>query len=275
MRVLLGTALGAHSPLAHPSRPLLLEILLEAGAQFELPFAEERALCVIEGEISIGAQRCGVDQLLVFKRDAGVRVQAQQPSRLLLLGGPPLEGRRFIDWNFVSSSRERIERAKADWQARRFPTIPGDEVEFIPLPSAPKSPETITVIDCESEKPGDYPQTLRVRTHSLRADVGPAEGSQDSAPSPHDYFDASLAACKTLTATWYAKRNNIPLERVESHVERDASQERKGIYRLIVRLKFHGPLSDEQRAKLLDVATRCPVHKLMTTTDVQIETTHL
>jgi putative redox protein len=132
------------------------------------------------------------------------------------------------------------------------------------------------MIDCETERAGDYPQVLHVREHTLRADVGTAEGSADSAPGPHDYFDAALASCKTLTAVWYAKRNGIPLERVESHVEHDDTEERKGVYVLKVKLAFHGPLlTDAQRTKLYDVVARCPIHKLMTTTDVRIETAPL
>ena len=128
------------------------------------------------------------------------------------------------------------------------------------------------MIDCETETSGAYPQILKVRGHTLRADVGEASGGTDSAPDPHDYFDAALAACKTLTATWYAKRNKIPLERVESHVERDTSLERQGKYILKVRLTFHGPLDEAQRNKLYDVVERCPVHKLMTSVDVEIQT---
>lgn len=131
------------------------------------------------------------------------------------------------------------------------------------------------MIDCETEQPNQYPQKITVRAHTLRADVDAATGSTDSAPGAHDYFDAALAACKTLTATWYAKKNNIPLERVEAHVDRDASEERNGKYVLKVRLAFHGPLSEEQRTKLYAVVGRCPVHKLMTTTEVVIETAPL
>ncbi|MCC6805830.1 MAG: OsmC family protein [Deltaproteobacteria bacterium] len=132
--------------------------------------------------------------------------------------------------------------------------------------------QTPNTVDCQTERAGEYPQVLTVREHTLRADVGPASGSTDSAPGAHDYFDAALAACKTLTATWYAKRNGIPLERVESHVERDDSEERAGKYRLRVRVVFHGPMSDEQRAKLHRAVAACPIHKLMTTSDVEIET---
>lgn len=130
-------------------------------------------------------------------------------------------------------------------------------------------------IDCETEKANELPLVLHVRSHTLRSDMDTEAGGQDSAPDAHDYFDASLAACKALTATWYAKRNAIPLERVESHVERDGSEERKGRYVLHVRLAFHGPLTDDQRRRLYDVVGRCPVHKLMTTTDVVIETAPL
>jgi len=80
--------------------------------------------------------------------------------------------------------------------------------------------ETFTnAVDCATTNPGDYPQTLQVRAHTLHADVDSEAGSTDSAPSPHDYFDAALASCKALTATWYAKRHNIPLERSELSLE--------------------------------------------------------
>lgn len=131
------------------------------------------------------------------------------------------------------------------------------------------------MIDCETETPNEFQQVLHAGRHTLRADVSVALGGHDSAPSAHDLFDAALAACKTLTATLYAKSHGIPLERVESHVERDDSKERQGVYVLRVRLAFHGPLSDEQQRKLHDVVGRCPVHKLMTTTEVQIETAPL
>jgi putative redox protein len=130
-------------------------------------------------------------------------------------------------------------------------------------------------IDCSTETPGAFRQVVRVDAHTLHADVGPALGGQASAPGPHDYFDTALATCKALTATWYARQHAIPLDRVEAHVERDDSKERQGIYVLKVRLAFHGALSDEQRRKIYDAVSRCPIHKLMTTADVQIETAPL
>ena len=127
-------------------------------------------------------------------------------------------------------------------------------------------------IDAETDRPGEFPMTVRTRAHVLRTDVGPEDGSTDSAPGAHDYFDSALAACKGLTAMWYAKRKGIPLERVETHVERDDRDERKGVYRLRVRVVFHGPLTDEQRSALDAAVAKCPVSKLMTTSEVIIET---
>jgi putative redox protein len=133
--------------------------------------------------------------------------------------------------------------------------------------------DCMSTIDCETETPGTFPQILHVRAHILHADLT-SDGGTDSAPGPHDYFDAALASCKALTATWYARKQGIPLERVETHVERDAREERSGKYVLKVRVAY-GPLDDAQRAKLYAAVGKCPIHKLMTTTDVVIETAPL
>lgn len=137
------------------------------------------------------------------------------------------------------------------------------------------TPPPAKTIECRTETANTVPVVVQVRNHTFRADMGPSSGSTDSAPGPHDYFDAALAACKALTATWYARKKEMPLERVESRVERDDAAEREGKYVLKVHLTFHGPLSDEQRTKLYNVVAACPVHKLMTTTDVVIETAPL
>lgn len=108
-------------------------------------------------------------------------------------------------------------------------------------------------------------QTIAIGAHELPADMDDAGG-----PSPHDYFDAALASCKSLTAHWYAKRHDIPLERVETEVTRDNSEERKGVYRLAVKVTFHGAMSEDQRAALYKAIGACPIHKLMTTSDVII-----
>ena len=130
----------------------------------------------------------------------------------------------------------------------------------------------MNTVESKTETPHAFPQVLHVRAHTLRADVTAESGSTDSAPGPHDYFDAALVACKTLTATWFAKRNKLDLERVEARVERDDREERKGMYRLKVRIAYHGNLTDEERARIHEAVSRCPIHKLMTTTDVVIET---
>ncbi|HXE66406.1 MAG TPA: OsmC family protein [Rhodanobacteraceae bacterium] len=128
------------------------------------------------------------------------------------------------------------------------------------------------IVDCASIDIDGWPQELHTRSHVFRADVGREDGSTDSAPSPHDYFDSALASCKALTALWYAKRRGIPLERVATRVERDDHAEREGKYRLRVHLDFQGTLTDEQRALLRRAADNCPIHKLMTRAEIEVET---
>lgn len=130
----------------------------------------------------------------------------------------------------------------------------------------------MTTIETETIKPGEFPQTVRVRTHTFVADVGPGAGGDDSAPGAHDYFDAALALCKAHTAKWFARRNSIPLERVETRIESDATNERAGVYRFSVRVTLHGPMTDEQRASIHRAIEKCPVHKLMTTAEIEIQT---
>ncbi len=103
-------------------------------------------------------------------------------------------------------------------------------------------------------------------------DLPKSLGGDDSAPSPHDYFDAALASCKALTVRLYAQKKDIPLTGVTVEVTHDAAEEQKGKYQLNVKLTLKGVLSDEQRDELHRVADRCPVHKLMTTADITIET---
>jgi putative redox protein len=129
----------------------------------------------------------------------------------------------------------------------------------------------MNAIDAKTARPGEFPVTVTVRGHTFTADASAAGGGSDVAPNPHDYFDAALATCKAITAMWYAKRHNLPLEGVHSHVDRDDSQERSGTYKLRTHIELLGPLSDDQRAQILRAIAACPIHKLMTTTDVVIE----
>jgi putative redox protein len=113
---------------------------------------------------------------------------------------------------------------------------------------------------------------VHVRNHILSTDATPDEGGDDAGPSPHDLYDAALAACKALTVVWYARHHSIALEHAEVSTERDASDERKGVYRLTATLHLQGELSDAQRQALLAAAAKCPVHKLMTSVTTEIST---
>jgi putative redox protein len=114
---------------------------------------------------------------------------------------------------------------------------------------------------------------VRVGAHVFAADAGISDGGEGLGPNPHDLYDAALGACEALTVLWYASRKGIPLEGIEVAVERDQSEEKSGIYRLDTKLKLGGNLTDTQRQELLSVASKCPVHRLMTSVQTIIETT--
>lgn len=135
-RVLAGSAYGATSPVRTCSPLFYVDVIVEAGGAVTVPGEhEERALYVVDGAIGCGGERVETGHLLVLVPGADVCVEAPAGARLVMLGGAPLDGPRHIFWNFVSSSRERIDQAARAWRERRFPTVPGDEVEFVPLPS--------------------------------------------------------------------------------------------------------------------------------------------
>jgi putative redox protein len=130
----------------------------------------------------------------------------------------------------------------------------------------------MATIETHTVRPGEYEQRVTVGALEFGADEPVSGGGGGVAPTPHDYFDASLATCKAITAHWYAKRKGIPLERVDAVVERDDREERRGVYRLIVKLTFHGELTEDQRAQLHRAAAACPITRLMTTAEVKVET---
>lgn len=140
VRVLIGSAYGVTSPVPQFARTLYVEALLQTGQTLELPEADERALYVASGAISIDAphavtsspRRINAGELAILA-STPLQICASEPSRIALIGGEPV-GKRYIDWNFVSSRPERIAQAKADWQQGRFVKVPGDDAEFIPLP---------------------------------------------------------------------------------------------------------------------------------------------
>jgi redox-sensitive bicupin YhaK (pirin superfamily) len=131
-----GTAYGETSPVKVFAPMFFIEARLEAGAELALPEEHaERGVHVIEGEVSWGDVTLAATQMAVQAGESAPALRAKTASRLMLFGGAPLDGERHLWWNFVSSSRERIEQAKADWAAQRFGKVTGDEEEFIPLPA--------------------------------------------------------------------------------------------------------------------------------------------
>jgi len=137
LTVIAGTAYGAESPVGVVSPTLYVDALLEDGARLTIDQKhEQRAVHVVEGSARIGERRIAPGVMAVLRPGAEVTVEAGGPTRLMLVGGAPLDGDRHIWWNFVSSSKERIERAKDDWRNGRFGKVAGDEKEFIPLPES-------------------------------------------------------------------------------------------------------------------------------------------
>ena len=126
--------MGLTSPVVTGWDTLMADVTLAAGASLPLDAeAEERAIYVVSGEIEIAGDRFEGGKLLVFKPGDRITVRAASPARIAVVGGAAMDGPRHIWWNFVSSRKERIEQAKADWKAGRFEAVPG-ESEFIPLP---------------------------------------------------------------------------------------------------------------------------------------------
>jgi len=133
-RVVAGSAFGAKAPVGMLSDWFYVEVKLAEGACAPLdPDHEERGVYIADGEVDIAGERFEGPRLLVFRPGDRISIKAVRPSRLMFLGGTAMEGPRYIGWNFVSSSRERIEAAKEDWKQNRFAPVPG-ETEFIPLP---------------------------------------------------------------------------------------------------------------------------------------------
>lgn len=137
VRLIAGSLYGKTSPVRTLSETFYADVALEQGASLALPVEhEERAMFVLEGAVDVmpGRSRFESGRLVVFRPGAVIRLTATEaPARLMLLGGETMDGPRHIWWNFVSSSRDRIEQAKADWREGRFAMVPG-ETEFIPLP---------------------------------------------------------------------------------------------------------------------------------------------
>lgn len=141
MRLIAGSAFGQTSPVAVASSMFYIAVEMEAGASFVLPDEyEERAVYVLAGDIGINDGRLDATSMAVLNPSEPVTLCAHTPTRLMLLGGAPLDGERFLWWNFVASDRAAIEEASERWRQGGFDPVPG-ETEFIPLPERPKAPE--------------------------------------------------------------------------------------------------------------------------------------
>lgn len=142
VRLILGSMYGERAPVKTFSEMFYADAILDRGARLPLPAEhEDRGVYITEGEIEIAGEAYEAGQMMVFRPGDEITLSARQPSRLMLLGGATFNGPRYIWWNFVASSREKIEAAKAawaagDWQHGRFMLPPSDKDEFIPLPDA-------------------------------------------------------------------------------------------------------------------------------------------
>jgi redox-sensitive bicupin YhaK (pirin superfamily) len=141
VRLILGSAWGEAAPVATPSETFYADALLQPGAALPLPDNhEDRGVYILQGSVSTGGQSFEAGRMLVFRPGDRMSVQAgPEGARLMLLGGATMDGPRHIWWNFVASSRERIEAAKeawraGDWAHGRFRLPPGDDAEFMPAP---------------------------------------------------------------------------------------------------------------------------------------------
>ncbi len=134
IRVVIGSAYGKTSPVKTESETLYVEIKLQAGATIELPAAEELAVFVVEGDVSLEGEPVRPGVLAVVADRASMSLTAASSAHVMLCGGASLEGDRIVWWNFVSSTSERLEQAKRDWEEGNFAEVPG-ESDFIPLPN--------------------------------------------------------------------------------------------------------------------------------------------
>jgi len=134
-RLVIGDFQGLRSPVRADTETLYADLRLTPGASVKIPAdAEERAIYTLEGEVAISGDVFPAERLLVFRPGDEIIVSSQTGAHFMLFGGASLGSQRYIWWNFVSSSKERIEQAKQEWKTGRFDIVPGDEEEFIPLP---------------------------------------------------------------------------------------------------------------------------------------------
>ncbi|MEN7431618.1 pirin family protein [Chromobacterium sp. TRC.1.1.SA] len=133
LNLLMGEGWGRRAPVAYPLPVFYASAVMPAGSRLALPESvDELAAYVAAGELDVDGAALGANQLGLLQTGQGGELVARRDSRVMLLGGTPPASPRYLDWNFVSSRRERLAQARADWIAQRFPMVPG-ETEFIPL----------------------------------------------------------------------------------------------------------------------------------------------
>ncbi len=134
-RVIMGSLWGQTAPTTQYAQTIYAEILLSPGGSLPIdPEADERAVMLVGGEASVGGVTLALYELTVLAPGVAMKLQSANGGRVMLLGGEAFTSPRHIWWNFVSSSTERLEQAALDWREGKFPKVPGDEEEFIPLP---------------------------------------------------------------------------------------------------------------------------------------------
>jgi len=137
-RVIMGTLWGQSAPTTQYAATIYADIVLDAGGSIPIDAnADERAVMLVGGSASVDGVQLGLYELSVLAPGAAMRLASDSGARVMLLGGEAFTTRRYAWWNFVSSSRERIEQAKDDWNNHRFPLVPGDEQERIEIPEKP------------------------------------------------------------------------------------------------------------------------------------------
>lgn len=137
-RIIMGSLWGATAPTTQHSATIYADILMNAGASIPIDAeADERGILVALGEASLDGERLETHSLYILKPGQEMTLRAHSDCRVMLLGGEAFSTPRHVWWNFVSSSRDRINQAKADWKGGRFPLVPGDDKEFIPIPEVP------------------------------------------------------------------------------------------------------------------------------------------
>ncbi len=139
-RIIMGCLWGATSPITQHAATIYADILMNAGASIPIEAeADERAVLVALGDASLDGEKLDRYSLYILKPGQAMTLRADSDARVMLLGGEAFTTPRHVWWNFVSSSRDRINQAKHDWKDRKFPLVPGDSEEFIPIPEVPKT----------------------------------------------------------------------------------------------------------------------------------------